>query len=289
MPPEEPIAFGAAALPEPERNWLAAVERLPIDSVWQGGHVLPPGPSGEAITRLALHDGLDRAGPGRHRHPAPAALPPGRGGQAAPRPRRPLGRAGLGRSRGRRGVRPGVRRRRRAARRAWRADRRGHRGPAGALVAAGRSATTAVSSTSTTSGLRPVGASGSRPARAGPAARRSSCPGASSRPCAAPPDSATAGCPTCSRRTRTAVGAGDSRRGARRPGGTSSASSGCCTSTRRSAATATGPATRSPPSSAGAYGDQTGAMLDRIAPAGHARRRWRRGCRSTSTRACATS
>jgi len=54
VPPEDRIAFGAAALPEPERNWLAAVDRLPIDSVWQGGHVLPPGPSGEAITRLAL-------------------------------------------------------------------------------------------------------------------------------------------------------------------------------------------------------------------------------------------
>jgi alkanesulfonate monooxygenase SsuD/methylene tetrahydromethanopterin reductase-like flavin-dependent oxidoreductase (luciferase family) len=48
------IALGAAALPEPDRRWLAAAERLPIDSIWQGGHVLPPGPTGEAITRLAL-------------------------------------------------------------------------------------------------------------------------------------------------------------------------------------------------------------------------------------------
>jgi alkanesulfonate monooxygenase SsuD/methylene tetrahydromethanopterin reductase-like flavin-dependent oxidoreductase (luciferase family) len=48
------IVFGAAALPEPERGWLAAVERLPIESVWQGGHILPPSPTGEAITRLAL-------------------------------------------------------------------------------------------------------------------------------------------------------------------------------------------------------------------------------------------
>ncbi|ADP83435.1 LLM class flavin-dependent oxidoreductase [Pseudofrankia inefficax] len=48
------IVFGAAALPEPERHWLAAVERLPIESVWQGGHVLPPTGTGEAITRLAL-------------------------------------------------------------------------------------------------------------------------------------------------------------------------------------------------------------------------------------------
>jgi alkanesulfonate monooxygenase SsuD/methylene tetrahydromethanopterin reductase-like flavin-dependent oxidoreductase (luciferase family) len=48
------ITFGAAAIPEPDRAWLAAVEKLPIESVWQGGHLLPPGPSGEAITRLAL-------------------------------------------------------------------------------------------------------------------------------------------------------------------------------------------------------------------------------------------
>jgi alkanesulfonate monooxygenase SsuD/methylene tetrahydromethanopterin reductase-like flavin-dependent oxidoreductase (luciferase family) len=48
------ITFGAAALPEPDRDWLAAVEQLPIQSVWQGGHVLPPTASGEAITRLAL-------------------------------------------------------------------------------------------------------------------------------------------------------------------------------------------------------------------------------------------
>jgi alkanesulfonate monooxygenase SsuD/methylene tetrahydromethanopterin reductase-like flavin-dependent oxidoreductase (luciferase family) len=46
--------FGAAALPEPEPRWLAAIERLPIESVWQGGHLLPPSHSGEAITRLAL-------------------------------------------------------------------------------------------------------------------------------------------------------------------------------------------------------------------------------------------
>jgi len=52
--PTDRITFGAAALPEPDRRWLAAVEQLPIDSVWQGGHVLPPSPSGEAITRLAL-------------------------------------------------------------------------------------------------------------------------------------------------------------------------------------------------------------------------------------------
>lgn len=48
------ISFGAAAIPEPDRDWLAAAERLPIESVWQGGHVLPPSPTGEAITRLAL-------------------------------------------------------------------------------------------------------------------------------------------------------------------------------------------------------------------------------------------
>jgi probable F420-dependent oxidoreductase len=48
------ITFGAAALPEPDRHWLAAAERLPIDSLWQGGHVLPPTGTGEAVTRLAL-------------------------------------------------------------------------------------------------------------------------------------------------------------------------------------------------------------------------------------------
>jgi probable F420-dependent oxidoreductase len=48
------ITLGAAALPEPDRRWLAAAEQLPIDSIWQGGHVLPPSPTGEAITRLAL-------------------------------------------------------------------------------------------------------------------------------------------------------------------------------------------------------------------------------------------
>jgi len=48
------IVFGAAAIPEPERAWLAAAEKLPIESIWQGGHVLPPTATGEAITRLAL-------------------------------------------------------------------------------------------------------------------------------------------------------------------------------------------------------------------------------------------
>jgi alkanesulfonate monooxygenase SsuD/methylene tetrahydromethanopterin reductase-like flavin-dependent oxidoreductase (luciferase family) len=48
------IIFGAAALPEPDRDWLRAAERLPIASIWQGGHLLPPSPTGEAITRLAL-------------------------------------------------------------------------------------------------------------------------------------------------------------------------------------------------------------------------------------------
>jgi probable F420-dependent oxidoreductase len=51
---DEPILLGAAAIPEPDRAWLAAAERLPIASVWQGGHVLPPSPTGEAVTRLAL-------------------------------------------------------------------------------------------------------------------------------------------------------------------------------------------------------------------------------------------
>lgn len=54
MSADDRIVFGAAALPEPERQWLAAVERLPIESVWQGGHLLPPTHTGEAVTRLAL-------------------------------------------------------------------------------------------------------------------------------------------------------------------------------------------------------------------------------------------
>lgn len=51
---DDRIILGAAALPEPDRDWLRAVERLPIESVWQGGHILPNHPTGEAITRLAL-------------------------------------------------------------------------------------------------------------------------------------------------------------------------------------------------------------------------------------------
>jgi len=48
------VLLGAAAIPEPDRDWLAAAEKLPLASVWQGGHLLPPSPTGEAITRLAL-------------------------------------------------------------------------------------------------------------------------------------------------------------------------------------------------------------------------------------------
>jgi probable F420-dependent oxidoreductase len=48
------ITLGAAVLPEPDPAWLAAAEQLPLASVWQGGHVLPPSATGEAITRLAL-------------------------------------------------------------------------------------------------------------------------------------------------------------------------------------------------------------------------------------------
>ena len=51
--PGERILMGAAALPEPDRHWLAAAERLSIESIWQGGHLLPRHPTGEAITRLA--------------------------------------------------------------------------------------------------------------------------------------------------------------------------------------------------------------------------------------------
>ena len=52
--PADRIVFGAAAIPEPEPRWLAAVEETPIESIWQGGHVLSPRATGEAITRLAL-------------------------------------------------------------------------------------------------------------------------------------------------------------------------------------------------------------------------------------------
>ena len=48
------VSFGAAALPEPDRAWLASAEEYPIDSLWVGGHVLPPSETGEAITRLSL-------------------------------------------------------------------------------------------------------------------------------------------------------------------------------------------------------------------------------------------
>ena len=51
---DERVVMGAAVLPEPERAWLAAAEQLPIESVWQGGHLLPPSATGEAVTRLAL-------------------------------------------------------------------------------------------------------------------------------------------------------------------------------------------------------------------------------------------
>ena len=52
--PADRITLGAAALPEPDRDWLATVEQLPVDSVWQGGHLLPRTGTGEAVTRLAL-------------------------------------------------------------------------------------------------------------------------------------------------------------------------------------------------------------------------------------------
>jgi alkanesulfonate monooxygenase SsuD/methylene tetrahydromethanopterin reductase-like flavin-dependent oxidoreductase (luciferase family) len=52
--PADRLVVGAAALPEPDREWLAEAERLPIESIWQGGHLLPPTGTGEAITRLAL-------------------------------------------------------------------------------------------------------------------------------------------------------------------------------------------------------------------------------------------
>lgn len=54
QPPGDRVVFGAACLPEPDRDWLAAAEELPIESLWQGGHILPPTDTGEVITRLSL-------------------------------------------------------------------------------------------------------------------------------------------------------------------------------------------------------------------------------------------
>ncbi len=52
--PADRVVLGAAAFPEPEREWLSAVEDLPVESVWHGGHILPRSGTGEVVTRLAL-------------------------------------------------------------------------------------------------------------------------------------------------------------------------------------------------------------------------------------------
>jgi alkanesulfonate monooxygenase SsuD/methylene tetrahydromethanopterin reductase-like flavin-dependent oxidoreductase (luciferase family) len=48
------IVMGATASPEPDRAWLEAAEKLPIEAIWHGGHVMPPINSGEAIVRTSL-------------------------------------------------------------------------------------------------------------------------------------------------------------------------------------------------------------------------------------------
>jgi alkanesulfonate monooxygenase SsuD/methylene tetrahydromethanopterin reductase-like flavin-dependent oxidoreductase (luciferase family) len=52
--PADRIVMGATASPEPDRAWLEAAERLPLESIWHGGHVMPPIHSGEAIVRTTL-------------------------------------------------------------------------------------------------------------------------------------------------------------------------------------------------------------------------------------------
>ena len=48
------ILLGAAAIPEPEQLGSPRWSSCRSTSVWQGGHVLSPRDTGEAITRLAL-------------------------------------------------------------------------------------------------------------------------------------------------------------------------------------------------------------------------------------------
>ena len=187
---------GPRRCPSPTGDWLAAAERLPIESVWQGGHVLPRHPTGEAITRLALMTAwTERVRVGTAVLLLPLYHPVARG-QAGRRPRRLVGRAGLGRRGRRRRVPRRVRRRRRPPARARRPHRRGHAGPPGAVGRRARSPTTAASSTSTTSRCgrwRPPDA-GAAPGS--PAGRPCSSRAARRRPCGGPPASATAGCPT---------------------------------------------------------------------------------------------
>ena len=148
--PGDRIIFGAAALPEPERDWLAAAERLPIESIWQGGHVLPRHPTGEAVTRLALLTAwTERVRVGTAILLLPLYHPVIVAKQIADLDAWSGGRVSIGVGVG--GEFPhefdGGRR---PAARARRPHRRGHAGPPLAVGVAVRSPTTARSSTSTT-------------------------------------------------------------------------------------------------------------------------------------------
>ena len=256
--PDDRIILGAAALPEPERAWLAAAERLPIESIWQGGHILPGRPTGEAITRLVAAHGLDGAGASGHGDPAAAPLSPGDRSQAARRPRCVVRRSGLGRRRRRRRVPRRVRRRGRVPRRARSPDRRGHGGAAGAVDRqAGHPPRTVLRSGRRAAATgRPAPAAGRRLARATPhdAGRRPTAAGlrtqgtghASGRPTGrrldALPHVPAGLCPTRCAPSATRPSAS---------GGTSTGSSGCSICTARCAPTATAPATTWPASWAG--------------------------------------
>ena len=263
--PGDRIILGAAALPEPDRAWLAAAERLPIESIWQGGHILPQHPTGEAITRLALMTAwTERVRVGTAILVLPLYHPVVVAKQLADLDAWSGGRVSVGVGVG--GEFPqefeavGV-----PVARARRPDRRGHGGAAVALDAAGRSRTTAGSSTSTTSSScpwrRPTPGAGGRAA-----APRLRAQGAGHAP-RRPPRRRLDALPRVAERVRP-LGARPSGTRRRRRAATSPASSGCCTcycSVRRD-----GDRARNDVATflGGAYGDKPGAMLDRIAPAG---------------------
>jgi probable F420-dependent oxidoreductase len=46
------LRIGVVPLPEPDRAYIEAAERMPIDSMWAGGHVLPTQDTGEVMIRL---------------------------------------------------------------------------------------------------------------------------------------------------------------------------------------------------------------------------------------------
>ncbi len=283
------ITFGAAALPEPERKWLAAAERLPIESIWQGGHLLPPTGTGEAITRLALLTAwTERVRIGTAILLLPLYQPVVVAKQLADldsRSGRPgLGGLGVGGEFAKEfeavGVPVGERGARtdeaiEVLRALWRGGPVSHHGRFFDFddVELRRFGPPARSRPAMQPGGPPLLVSG--PEGAGHAPGR--------------PFWATAGCPTSCRRAPTP--------GRSRPSGTRPARAGrdldgfewmmyLYCSVRRDGDQARDDVARF---LGGAYGDKPGAMLDRIASGRHARTRWRPGCRSTSTPVCATS